>query len=204
MRHAVLSPPVAMRFVLAGIALVVLLVASGTLKVEFWAGSSAAPAAPPTRVDMRSATVRDVVAVTDAARVRADDLDEAQINGLLTRYESDRRAAALASIDRAMPGFSRRVDLGIRRLSRQVESTRVTTKVGDRCRRATLTFLRRQRLVFARFARDVKRDGATSAEVDRFMRTLRSLNASYPSALHRCTAQASREDREALAPLLDG
>jgi hypothetical protein len=40
MRHAVLSPPVAMRFVLAGIALVVLLVASGTLKVEFWARAS--------------------------------------------------------------------------------------------------------------------------------------------------------------------
>jgi hypothetical protein len=206
MVYAVLSPPpLAMKIVLVAIALVVLLAASGNLKVEFWAGSSAAPVAPEaTHLDMRSATVRDVVAVTSAASVAADDLDEAQINGLLARYESDRDAAALAAIERAMPGFSRRVDRGIRRLSRRVASTHVTTAVGDRCRSMTSSFLNRQRLVFARFALQVKRNGATSAAVDRFIRSLRHVNGSYPHALHTCTARASREDREALKPLLAG
>jgi hypothetical protein len=208
MIDAVLSPRrLAMKIVLVAIVLVVLLVASGVLKVEFWAGSSAAPAtrqAPTTRIDMRSATVRDFVAVADAATAASDDLDQAQLNGLLTRYESDRDAAALAAIDRAMPGFSHRVDRRIRKLSRRVASVGVTTAVGHQCRRTTLTFLNRQRVVFARFALQVKRDGATSPAVDRFIRALQRSHVSYGDALRTCTAKASRRDREALEPLLSG
>jgi hypothetical protein len=207
MIHAALSPP-AMKLVLVAIVLVVLLAASGNLKVEFWAGSSAAPATTPppgtTRVDMRSATVRDVVAVTNAATVAPDDLDDAQLNALLTRYESDHDGAALAAVDRAMPGFSHRVDRKIRKLSRRVASIRVTTAVGDRCRRTMLTFLSRQRGVFARFALRVERDGAAGAAVDRFIRALRRGQAWYANALHTCTARASRKDREALEPVLAG
>jgi hypothetical protein len=208
MTHAAVSPsPLAMRVVLVAIVLVVLLVASGVIKVEFWAGSSAAPAttpAPETRVDMRSATVRDFVAVANAATAASDDLDQAQLNGLLARYESDRDAAALAAIDRAMPGFSYRVDRRIRKLSRRVASVRVTTAVGDRCRGTTLRFLNRQRVVFARFGLNVKRTGATSVAVDRFIRALQRTHAWYGDALHTCTAKASRKDREALEPLLSG
>ena len=208
MIHAALSPPLAMKIVLVAIALVVLLAASGNLKVEFWARSSAAPATTPapatTRVDMRSATVRDVVAVTNAATVAPDDLDEAQLNGLLARYERDGDGAALAAIDRAMPGFSHRVDRAIRKLSRRVASISVTTAVGDRCRRTTLKFLNAKRVVFGRFALHVERDGATGPAVDRFIRGLRRADAWYANALHTCTAKASRKDREALEPVLAG
>lgn len=203
--YAVLSPPPrAMKFVLVAIVLIVLLAASGNLKVEFWAGgSSDAPAAPETtQIDMRSATVRDVVAVASAASVPPDDLDQAQINGLVARYESDRDAAALRAFERAMPGFSRRVDRGLQRLSQRVASMRVTTAVGDRCRRATLGVIKRQRAVFAHFALVVKRNGATSTAVERFIRALRRGGASYPNVLQGCTAEASPEDREALEPIL--
>ena len=208
MVHAVLSPPLAMKIVLVLIALVVLLAATGVLKVDFWVGSSAAPAttpAPaPTRVDMRSATVRDVVALANAATVASDDLDAAQLKGLTARWESDRDAAALAAIDRAMPDVAYRIDGSIRKLSRRVASTRVTTAVGGRCRGATLTFLNRQRVVFARFAFHVKRHGATGSAVDRLILGFRRTQAWYGEALHTCTARASRQDREALQPVLAG
>ena len=191
-----------MKIVLVAIALVVLLAASGNLTVDFWAGPSAAPTT--TTVDMHSATVRDVVAVTSAATVAPNDLDDAQINALRARYESDRDGAALAAIDRAMPGFSHRVDREIRELSRRVASVRVATAVGARCRRSTLKFLNRKRVVFRRFALHVERDGSTGPTVQGFIRGVRRADAWYASALHTCTARASRKDRAALKPVLPG
>ena len=208
MAYAALSPPPAMKIVLVVIALVVLLAASGVLKVHFSAGSSAGsamtPAPAPTRVDMRSATVRDVVAVINAAAFDPNDLDEAQIDGLLTRYQTDHDGAALAAIDRAMPGISHLADRKIRGVSRRVASTRVTTAVGDRCRRITLTFLNRKREVFARFILNVERNGATSPAVDRFIGAIGRANAWYANALHTCTAKASLKDRQTLESVLPG
>jgi hypothetical protein len=103
-----------------------------------------------------------------------------------------------------MPNFAHRVDRKIRELSRRVASVRVATAVGARCRRSTLKFLNRKRVVFRRFALHVERDGSNGPTVHGFIRGIRRADAWYANALHTCTARAARKDREALEPVVSG
>jgi hypothetical protein len=191
-----------MKFVLIAVVLVVLLFASGNLKVEFWARASAPPAT--TQIDMRSATVRDVVALVAALSSAQTDLDNAQSTALVARFERDHDRAAASAIERAWPPLSRRLDRKFARMYRRAAAVPIETHVGKKCRTPTLLFVRRQRAVFHRFAVAVRQHGATANAVKSFGRQNESIQAWYSRALNSCTANASPEDHEALEPVLSG
>jgi hypothetical protein len=180
---------------------VVLLIANGNITFDyaFWSETSAPSSDRP-----RSPTVREVFAVMDAATANPSDLDNAQINALVERVQTTRNRTATRLLRRELPGLARRLDRKIEALYGRVARSRVTTAVGVKCRRVTLRFLGRQRLVFRGFARQVALRGATPGSVDRFSTRVARLSAWYAGQIRSCSAGASSADRSVIDAAVSG
>jgi hypothetical protein len=191
-----------MKLVVVLLAGVLVLIANGNITFSYWSGSddpgaasSAAPSSP---------TVRDVLALMGAATPPENDLDNAQINGLVTRVATTRGTAAIRLLERELPGLARRLDRKIRILSAQVARQSPKTSIGRKCRAATLRFLARQRVLFRRFGDGAARHGATRRGINRFTADAAKLQTSFTQSIGSCTAGATSAERAAIESALGG
>jgi hypothetical protein len=175
---------------------VVLLIVNGNITFGSWsgadepqAGSSEAP---------KSRVVRDVLSVMDAATVEANDLDDAQMSGLVTRVITRRDPAASRLLARELPQLSRRLDHRIRTMYAAVARTHVSTAIGRKCRATTLRFLTRQRLLFRQFAHHVARHGAPPPFVDGFAARAGRVQTWYANGIRSCMTGAAPDERAAI------
>jgi len=180
---------------------VALLVANGNITF-YWLDARDTQAAPPAQMD--TPTVRDVLAILGAATPDATDLDNAQMNGLLTRVATTADESAVQLLERELSTLAPRIDRRIRLLIAEVADQRVTTMVGRECRATTVRFLGRQRVLFRRFGSTVARRGATRSGVMRLLRDNRRLQESYSSNVASCTAGATPEERAAIESAFQG
>ena len=185
---------------IAGLGLVAL-VANGNISFDYSSGSGPRTASP---AEPRSPAAREVFAVMDAATADPHDLDNAQINALVERVQSTRTRAATRLLEHELPSLARRLDRKIELLHRRVARSRVETRVGVKCRAATLRFLVRQRRVFRGFAHQVALRGATPASVDRFRARVGRVSAWYAAQIRSCTAGAAPADRSAIEAAVRG
>lgn len=188
-----------MKLLLVSLVGVALLIANGNITFSYLSGSDDSGVAT-----LESPTVRDVLAVMDAARPEANDLDNAQINGLVTRVATTANRSSVRLLERELPELAPRLDRKIRMLSAQISRQRPSTSIGWKCRATTIRFLARQRLLFRRFGDAVARHRATRGRVIRFSADSKNLQSWYASGIGSCTARATPAERAAIESALGG
>jgi len=168
-------------FVIVIAAVLIVLAATGGIKLEFFAGTvSTGP--PP--------AVRDAFAIADAAGSTDGDEAASSVYELLDVATKAGTARGALLIHQQLPALAARIDAAVPIAHERLLGVDLRTSVGRKCRVAVLRLIAQEQWLFRTFDDEVARNRSTSRAVDRFTARWQALGRWWAAQVTACSAGA--------------